>query len=341
MYLSPISAGVNTASRDLAKKVRAMQNLTYFDDPDRLDRRRVLRLIAGLSSGALLAGCGGGGAGGGDDPVASPPVAAPPSAAQPAPVASPAHPLNLPLTLAYLGGQYFSYAARGTSLPGVLTGGGASAVTGARRLDFSDSSVARLAADMADDKAAHITALRGQIGATAPAQPAIDLSASAGGPFSLAAQRAGIVSTGQSFDPYADETHFLIGALLLENAVAATYRRLLMVEQDAASGVIVAGHLADSIYHGGVIRALLADRAAATPDVDAMLTRIGTMLAALDGTAGSDQILPGGDANSSNLLDAEGRPIPFTRTDRQVLSALYLSSAGPGGFLPQGVPGIA
>ena len=104
---------------------------------------------------------------------------------------------------------------------------------------------------------------------------------------------------------------------------------------------MAAAHLADSIYHGGVIRALLDDRAATTPAVDAMLGRIGTMLATLDGTQGSDQILPGGDTNSSNLLDAEGRPIPFTRTDRQVLNALYLSATGPGGFLPQGAVGIA
>ncbi|WP_322965149.1 ferritin-like domain-containing protein [Sphingomonas fuzhouensis] len=310
-----------------------MHNPPPLHDRRPHDRRSVLRLIATLSTGALLAGCGGGG---GDDSIVTPPTAT-----APPPAASSAHPLTLALTLAYLGGQYFSYAARGAPLPSVLTGTGAASATGARQLAFTDPAIARLAADLADDKAAHITALRGQIGASAPTQPAIDLSASAGGAFSQAAQRAGIVASGQSFDPYADDTHFLIGALLLENAVAATYRRLLMVEQDAASGTMVAAQLADSIYHGGMIRALLDDRAATTPQVDAMLARIGTMLAALDGTQGSDQILPGGDANSSNLLDAEGRPIPFTRTDRQVLSALYLSSTGPGGFLPQGVPGMA
>ena len=315
-----------------------MQNPTFSHAPhpyDRrhYDRRNVLRLIATFSTGALLAGCG---SGGGDDAIVTPPAAT-----TPVPVASPGHPLNLALTLAYLGGQYFSYVARGAPLPSVLTGNGAGAVTGARQMRFNDSSIAWLAADLADDKAAHVTALRGQIGASAPAQPAIDLSPGASGAFSLAAQRAGIVGLGQAFDPYADDTHFLIGALLIENAVAASYRRLLLVEPDSANGAMAAAHLADSIYHGGVIRALLDDRAATTPAVDAMLGRIGTMLATLDGTQGSDQILPGGDTNSSNLLDAEGRPIPFTRTDRQVLNALYLSATGPGGFLPQGAVGIA
>ena len=160
----------------------------------------------------------------------------PPAATPPGPVASPGRPRKLALTLAYLGGQYFSYVARGAPLPSVLTGNGAGAVTGARQMRFNDSSIAWLAADLADDKAAHVTALRGQIGASAPAQPAIDLSPGASGAFSLAAQRAGIVGLGQAFDPYADDTHFLIGALLIENAVAASYRRLLLVEPDSAGG---------------------------------------------------------------------------------------------------------
>jgi hypothetical protein len=291
------------------------------------DRRHVLQLLTSLSAGALLAGCGGGGS---DDPI----VAAPPVAAVPPP-ATPVHPLSVPLTLAYLGGQYFSYASRGAGLPQVLTGQGG-AVSGGRSLAFADPVVGRLAADLADDKAAHITALRAQIGTAAASQPAIDLSASPTGAFSLAARRAGIITGGESFDPYADDSHFLIGALLVENAVAATYRRLLLAEPEAAIAATVTAHLGDSIYHGGVIRALLDDRSTADPAIDAMLDKVGVMLATLDGTKSGDQVLPGGDMTSSNLLDAGGRPIPFTRADRQVLTALYLSDSGPGGFLPQG-----
>ncbi|WP_165800914.1 MULTISPECIES: ferritin-like domain-containing protein [Bacteria] len=304
------------------------------------DRRHFLRLAAGFSTGALLAGCGGGGGSSDAVPVVSAPVAVVP-APDPAGIAT--HPLNLPLTLAYLSGQYHAYAARGTGLPTVLTTGVglAGSTTGARQVSFADPAIAALAADLASDKTAHVTTLRAEMGTAAAAQPAINLSAGATGAFSIAMQRAGIVAPGQAFDPYADDEHFLLGALLIENAVAATYRTLLLAGSATAGNATLTAQLADAIYHGGLIRALLDDRAAANPEIDAMVGKIGAMQAMLDGSNVGDQTLAGGSATSSNLLDAEGRPIPFTRATLQVLSALYVSNAGPGGFLPAGANGVA
>lgn len=303
------------------------------------DRRHFLRLAAGFSTGALLAGCGGGGGPSDTVPVVSAPV---PVVAAPASPGATANPLNLPLMLAYVGGQFYSYAARGSGLPGALTGGTgrAGGATGARQVTFDDPAIARLAGDLADDKAAHVTGLRNKLGAMAAAQPAIDLSAAASGAFSIAAQRAGIVSAGQPFDPYSDDEHFLIGGLLIENAGAATYRSLLLGEPNADIAATVGEHLADAIYHGGLFRALLDDRAAANPGLDATVTKMTAMLATLDGAVG-DQAVAGASPASSNLFDAEGRPIPFTRTSTQVLRALYLSDAGVGGFLPMGANGVA
>lgn len=310
--------------------------MTFSDTPH--DRRRFLRLAISLSTGALLAGCGGGGSG--SDAVASVP---PPLAAAPAAAPLQTHPLNLALNLAYVGAQYHGFAARGGGMPASLTSGigQAGTASGARQATFADPLIAGHAAELADDKQAHVVALRGQIGALAAAQPQIDLSTGATSAFAVAAQKAGIVAPGSGFDPYADDTGFLIGALLIENAAAATYRTLLAQGGDAATATILQSQLADAIYHGGLIRALLDDRSAADPSVGRTLVGIATMLATIDGTNVGDQTLAGATGPSADILDAGGRPIPFLRAGTQVLKTLYLSGSGVGGFLPAGANGVA
>ena len=304
------------------------------------DRRNFLRLAASFSTGALLTGCGAGDTGSGSTSSAAVAVVAAP--ADGAPVGPGMQPLNLALNLAYLGAQYYGYAARGTGLSSSLTSGVGTAgpATGARQATFGDVVIALYAAELADDKQAQLAALRGQMGALAAAQPALDLSTGSSGAFSLAAQAAGIVPAGAAFDPYAGDDNFLLGAFLVENTVAAAYRTLLAQTDDPATAGILSAHLGDSIYHGGLIRALLDDKAAANPAISKALGNTSAMLAAVDGSNIGDQTLEGASGISSNLFDADGRPIPFTRASTQVLKALYLSSSGFGGFMPAGANGI-
>lgn len=304
------------------------------------DRRRFIRLALGLSTGVLLAGCGGG------DPESGAITVVPAAAANPVATTQTtlgSHPLNLALNLAYLGAQYHGFAARGVGLADTLTRGigQAGAASGARQATFTDPLIAGYAAELADDKLAHVVALRSQIGALAAAQPRLDLSTDATGAFALAAQKAGITATGNSFDPYASDTGFLIGAFMVENAAAATYRTLLAQTGDATAATVLERTLADAIYHGGLIRALLDDKAATDATVDQAIDGTGTMLAAIDGTDVGDQTLANATGASSNILDAASRPIPFTRAGTQVLKALYLSGSGLGGFLPAGANGVA
>lgn len=299
-------------------------------------RRRFLGLSASLVSGALLSGCGGGGGGGsaaaeGGITVVPGAVAEapPPVVATPAPVA--AHPLNLALNLAYLGAAFYGHAAQGAGLTADLTAGigQAGIATGARSALLSDPAIAEVAAELATDKSAQVAALRNQIGAQAAAQPAMDLSAQPGGAFSVAAQRAGIVPAGSSFDPYANDNQFLLGAFLIEDMVAATYRGLLMAGGEDASALVTES-LADAIYHGGLVRTLLEDRA-----------RSDTALAATLGKATSFAMPDGSTADAqANILDSEGRVIPFTREAPQVLDMLYLAGSAGGGFLPAGANGV-
>jgi len=308
--------------------------------PTSHDRRRFLRLAAGLAASSLLSGCGGESASAADGtpaptpaPAASVPVAAPT-------LSDSAQGLNLALNLGYVGALYYGTAARGAGLAdSAITGVGTPGRGyGARQVSFTDATIARHAGEFADDKTAQVLALRTQLGAQAAAQPAIDLSAA--GAFTTAAQRAGIVDAGASFDPYVSDAAFLTGAFLIENRVAAAYRSLLRADGDAASSSLIAANLADAIYHGGVIRSLLEDRAPSDPVAAAALAKVGTFLATLDGSDVGDQSLEGASGPSVDIVDAEGHPIPFTRDSAQVLKTLYLTSSGVGGFLPGGANGV-
>jgi hypothetical protein len=306
-------------------------------------RRHFLRLTATFSTGALLAGCGGGG---GADSTATDAIVVVPGPVAAAPIVAPAsqsaHPLNLALNLAYIGAQYYGFAARGTGLATNLTSGvgQAGTATGARQANFGDTMVAGYAAELADDKQGHVVALRAMMGPLAAAQPALDLSTGSTGAFSLAAQGAGMVGAGAAFDPYSSDDNFLLGAFLVENTVAAAYRTLLVQTVDEPTTTLISANLADSIYHGGLIRALLDDKAADNASIGTALGNASALFAALDGSNTGDQTLTGSTGASSNLLDADGRPIPFTRANAQILKTLYLSSSGVGGFMPAGANGI-
>lgn len=304
------------------------------------DRRGFLTIAAAFVGGAMLSGCGGASAAPAADPIAVVPAEAA-FPGSPAPAAAAASPLNLALNLTYLGAQFYGFASRGTGLASSsISGAGQQGVaSGARQIAFADPMIAGQAAVLAADKAAHVAALRAHLGASAAAQPAIDLSAS--GPFSAAAQGAGLVSAGAAFDPYADDTSFLIGAFLIENRVAAAYRTLLSSATDADSAALITTNLADAIYHGGVVRALLAGLAATDPTADQATARLSALLASLDGSNVGDQSLAGASGESSNLVDADGQPIAFTRDASQVLRTVYLSAGAPGGFFPVGVNGVA
>lgn len=318
--------------------------MTYPNDVR--DRRAFLRLTFGLSAGMLVSACGGGGGSAPSEPVA---VVTSPGGGAAAPVqgagtAAASHPLALPLNLAYLGGNFYGFAAHGAALASGATAGSGAAgsANGGRQAALVDPIVGALAAELAADKAAHVATLRSAIGSAVPAQPAIDLSPRAGGAFSLAAQGAGIVTAGAAFDPYADDKAFLLGAFLIEHATAAAYRTFLFQNPDGGAGAdVVANALADAIYHGGAIRSLLDARAQSDGSIDPVLRNAAALFAALDGSNVGDQTLGGASGISADVFDADGVPIPFTRAPDQILKVVYLSSGGVGGFFPAGVNGVA
>lgn len=314
-----------------------------------LGRRRFLHLAIGTSSALLLAGCGGGGGGGGDvgsDPVtvvsgggtATGTAASPPDS-DGGTLSPAAAGLNLALTLEYLGAQFYAYAATGTGIAASLTGGIGTqgAVTGGRQASLADPLILQHVQEVADDKLAHVTALRASLGPSAAAQPAIDFGAGGGGAFAVAAQAAGV-----AFDPFGSDAELLLGALVLEHVVAATYRRAIVGLDEGATLDALNANLAGAIYHGGLVRSLLSAKANGDPALTLKATALFAYMARLDGSDLGDQSLEAASGGSENIVDSDGHAIPFLRDPAQVLKLLYLGSGSgaAGGFLPKGANGV-
>ncbi|MCU6454439.1 ferritin-like domain-containing protein [Sphingomonas sp. A2-49] len=164
--------------------------------------------------------------------------------------------LNFALNLEYLEAQFYSYAVTGAGLPAaLLTGAGTpGAVSPGAAVTFSDPVIARYAREIAADELAHVTYLRTALGATtAVAQPALDLSVGPNSAFSKAAVAAGIITAGQTFNPYLNDETFLLAAFIFEDVGVTAYKGaaplLTRTYVEAAAGI-----LAVEAYHAATIR---------------------------------------------------------------------------------------
>lgn len=269
--------------------------------------------------------------------------------AQNNPGSSDADVLNFALNLEYLEAQFYSFAAFGTGLAAAdLTGTGTQgAVTGGAQVAFSDPLVAQYAREIAQDEIAHVRFLRQALGSAAVAQPAIDISGS--GPntaFSNAARAAGLIGPGQTFNPYADDNSFLLGAYIFEDVGVTAYKGASPLINNRTFLEAAAGILAVEAYHAGIVRTVLYSKGVATPSLRTGADNISNARDSLDGASDLDQGIsptatgPGG-ALVSNLVPTDANGIAFSRTTGQVLNIVYLrNTVGTGGgFFPNGVNG--
>jgi hypothetical protein len=246
--------------------------------------------------------------------------------------------LNFALNLEYLEANYYLFAATGQGLPAAYTSGSGTlgTVTGGSAVPFQLPILAQYANNIAADEQAHVQFLRAALAgagtggtSAAVAQPQIDLQTS----FTNLAIAAGLIVQGQTFNPFADEISFLLGAFIFEDVGVTAYggalRYISNPDYIEAAGAIevIEG------YHAGTVRTLLASVGAG----DAV-QKISNLRAKLSGAADDEGILmPNG---AVNLAPTDSNALAFRRTPQQVLNIVYFAqNASSGGFFPAGLNG--
>lgn len=291
-----------------------------------VDRRRLLSMagIAGVGAAAALVTSAG-------------PAMAADAASSTAGTPSDGSILNFALNLEYLEAEFYLRAVTGTGLPASMTTGKGTLgnVSGGRAVTFKTAVIKKFAEEIAADEKAHVALLRSALGGAAVARPTISLDAS----FTAAATAAGLITKGQTFDPYANELNFLFAAFIFEDVGVTAYKGAAPFIANKTYLSAAAGLLAVEAYHAGIIRATLYAEGIATPAVYADVQKISDARDSLDGSSDDDQGI--GTAAVANLVPTDANGLAFGRTPAQVLNVVYLNpkAVTSGGFFPAGVNG--
>ena len=254
--------------------------------------------------------------------------------------------LNFALNLEYLEANFYHRAVFGTPIPNALTTGTGTRgpALGGRAVSFSDPVVAAYAKEIAADELAHVVFLRTALGSAAVAQPRIDLGVRPTGAFSTAARAAGVIGADQSFDPYASDESFLLGAFIFEDVGVTAYKGAAPLITNKTYLEAAAGILAVEAYHAAIVRTTLFRKSIDTASLVSTVSKISDARDSLDGPDDLDQGIHTrmvGDQVLSNIAPLDKNGIAYSRSTGQVLNIVYLNSAAVtmGGFFPEGVNG--
>jgi hypothetical protein len=174
--------------------------------------------------------------------------------------------LNFALNLEYLEANFYYLSAFGTTIdkpnaasvaaggpaagiPITGSGGSPGSVTGGSKVPFTTIAVGSYATETAIEEGKHVLLLQGALGASAVAQPALDLGSS----FATLATAAKIPG-GASFTPYANDNSFLVGAYIFEDVGVTAYHGAASLLTSSSHLSTAAGILAVEAYHAGLIR---------------------------------------------------------------------------------------
>ncbi len=286
--------------------------------------------------------------------------------------------LNFALNLEYLEAQFYNLAVYGVTIdklsasqggPISLTGSAGTGTAGTvvtkpsfAAVPFSIPTIKSYATETALEEGKHVTFLQTALGSAAVAMPNLDLYNS----FNTLASHAGL---GASFDPFASDAAFLVGAYIFEDVGVTAYHGAAPLISDKVNILPAAvGIHAVEAYHAGLVRTSIASLDAANlllgngaPSYSLMTQKISALRSALanpGAAAGtSDDIgitltpvaLNGsaGQYTALTLVDSiqtSGGTTSYGsgvgRTTTQVLAIVTAASANNQGlFFPQGLNG--
>lgn len=171
------------------------------------------------------------------------------------------------------------------------------------------------------------------LGSAAVARPTIDFTTS----FTNLAVAAGLISKGQTFNPFADDVSFLLGAYVFEDVGVTAYAGAAAAIVNKTYLTAAASILAVEAYHAGAVRTLLADLGAG-----AATNAISALRATLSGAQDDVGTLleAPGYTNAYNFIATDLNGLVYTRTTTQVLNIVYGGGAASGNlFFPNKLNG--
>ncbi len=283
------------------------------------------------ASASFAAGCGGGG---------STAASAPPPTSTVTPYTD-MDLLNFALNLEYLEAEFYLRAATGTGLAAADIGANPGTVTGGAQVAFKTPAIQQYAIEVAADEQYHVQFLRAAItslGGTPVDRPAIDLTAS----FNAAAMAAGI---GPTFNPFADESSFLVGAFVFEDVGVTAYNGAAPLITNKATVLAAAGSIvAVEAYHAALIRTSIAylgdPYITYANQISALRGKASSAVAGAVSGAAETPLSSGGNIY---LVAADSNSLAYNRSPDQVLHIVYLAATAgvvsKGGFFPAGLNG--
>lgn len=286
--------------------------------------------------------------------------------------------LNFALNLEYLEAEFYTLAASGQTIDQMglaLTGTGTQGTVttksggpAACKVPFANTLVQSYAQEIATEERHHVSFLRGALGSSAVAQPAIDLVNS----FNTLAGLLGLGLT--SFDPFADDIHFLLGSYIFEDVGVTAYTGAAPNLTSSSNLDAAAGIQAVEAYHAGLVRTVIygLDQSATTLGAAGTATTVAAAIskvrATVDGSnkisssmtdgddvgLGTQQVMLNGNTNvtasalvnatTTGSINAAGSggtagSMVFARSTAEVLAIVYAGGSGKGGFFPAGLNG--
>jgi hypothetical protein len=274
--------------------------------------------------------------------------------------------LNFALNLEYLESQFYTLATAGKTIDqvglgigaGTATTGGGTVVTKsggptACLVPWTLPAIQAYATETAQEERNHVTFLRGALGSAAVAQPNLDLYNS----FNTLASAAGI---GASFDPFANDLDFLIGAYIFEDVGVTAYSGAAPLLTVAANLAAAAGILGVEAYHAGLVRtSIFGADPTGKAGLQGYTKQISAVRMKLDGSSTVDDIGVGLQTvfvdpfaeTGSTIVDAQtsapNYSKTYSRTTTQVLNIVTgdvnIPASGAkytGVFFPNGLNGL-